>query len=352
MTASIDFYDGRSARRQRVVLRLDGDRLCLDGEAVSRSYPIDACRLDEPLGGAPRVLTLPDGGHCEIPRTGGGADLLALLGARLGTRDGASGAVARLQRRWTVALASLVVTVAALAAAYQWGLPWAAGIVAPRIPAALTQHISDAALSTLDRTLLKPSALPEERQQALRSRMAAVLGPPQGGAGRPAYALHFRQGPMPNAFALPSGDVVVFDSLVKLAGSDDEVVAVMAHELGHVAYRHGLRQLLQSSVVAYAVGLYLGDVSSLASGMAALVLESRYSRDFESEADRYAADRLRQAGLSPELLGQMLARLDRGQPGHDGHGSRDAVPGGDLLASHPDTQARIEALRRLTPERP
>lgn len=327
MTASIDFYDGRSARRQRVALRLDGDRLCLDGEAGSRSYLIDACRLDEPLGGAPRVLTLPDGGHCEISRTGDGADLLAQLGAKLGARDGASGAVARLQRRWTVALASLMVTVAALAAAYQWGLPWAVGVVAPRIPAAVTQHISDAALTTLDRTLLKPSALPTERQQALRNRMAAVLGPPQGGAGRPAYVLHFRQGPMPNAFALPS---------------DDEVVAVMAHELGHVAYRHGLRQLLQSSVVAYAVGLYLGDVSSLASGMAALVLESRYSREFESEADRYAADRLRQAGLSPELLGQMLLRLELGQ-------NEKTSEHGALLATHPDTQARIAALQAAQP---
>lgn len=339
------YFDGRTARRHEVYLTVSGEQLRVSGGMVDFAVPLASCRLGEALGGAPRLLTLPQGAYCEVSAGGSTAaqDALRALAGALEPAARGEGLAVRLQRRWTWTVASLMLTVALLAAGYQWGLPWAAAKVAPLVPAAVSRHISELAMQALDGPLLQPTALSADRQKALRDRVAATLGHQ---AGVPAYTLHFRAAPRvgANAFALPSGDIVVLDPLVKLAKDDDEIVAVVAHELGHVAYRHSLRQLMQSSVVAFVVGVYLGDVSSLASGLGALVLESRYSRGFEFEADRYGAQKLLAAGIPPQTLGTMLARLEasHGSPGKDGGGQ------GDLLASHPDTAARIAALRTLS----
>ena len=111
-----------------------------------------------------------------------------------------------------------------------------------------------------------------------------------------------------------------FDQLVELASNDNEVAGVIAHELGHVAYRHGLRQLIQSSVVSFVVGVYFGDVSSMAASFGALALESRYSREFEREADAYAARRLLAAGLGTEPLAAMLESMEKSPCGEGREG--------------------------------
>ncbi|MCL2635098.1 MAG: M48 family metallopeptidase, partial [Betaproteobacteria bacterium] len=244
--------------------------------------------------------------------------------------------VVRLQARWSWAVAALAGSVLVLLAAYFWGLPAASKALAPRVPLPVVQSLSEYTLKFLDQRLLRPSRLAQARQDELRAQVAAVL-PAQ--PGWPAYRLLFRSSALgPNAFALPNGDLVVFDELVALAKEDDEVVGVVAHELGHVAYRHGLRQLIQSSVVSFLAGVYLGDVSSLASGLAVLALESRYSRSFELEADAYAAAAMRAAGRSTEPLAAMLERMQAATGHQEG-------PGWDGLSSHPDTAERIRRLR-------
>ena len=133
-------------------------------------------------------------------------------------------------------------------------------------------------------------------------------------------------------------------SCIRLAGSEDEVIAVLAHELGHTAERHGLRMVLQGSAVGMFLTFYVGDVSSLLAAAPTALLQARYSRDMEREADDYGAAMLRENGLSPALLASMLERLEKA------HGNK----GGDVpeyLSSHPETDARIRALRGGTASR-
>jgi Zn-dependent protease with chaperone function len=194
------------------------------------------------------------------------------------------------------------------------------------------------ALEALDRAVFEETRLPPERRRALAERFAALL-PPGGEA--PRYALHFRASePVgANAFALPSGEVVVTDALVALAESEEELLGVLAHELGHLHGRHSLRGLIQGSIVGILVGLWLGDVSAFATGLPAFVLQAKYSRDFEREADAYAAALLRANGLGTRPLADLLARLAAS------HGEGDA--GASLaayLSSHPATEERIRAL--------
>jgi Zn-dependent protease with chaperone function len=324
-----NFFDGHTPRRQAVELLAENDEIVVRGAFGERRTPRAQVEISEPLGRAPRLLRLPDGAVCEIADHRAFADWLAAAGF-------ADSPVVRLQARWSWAVAALAAAVLVLLAAYFWGLPAASKALAPRVPESVVQSLSKYTLNFLDQHMLRPSRLPQARQDELRAHVATVL---QAQPGRPAYRLLFRSAPMgPNAFALPNGDLVVFDELVALAKNDDEVAGVVAHELGHVAYRHGLRQLIQSSVVSFVAGLYLGDLSSLASGLAVLTLESRYSRDFELEADAYAAAAMRAAGRSTEPLVAMLERMEAGA-GHQGRG------GWDGLSSHPDTAERIRRLR-------
>src|SRR5438094_7952747 len=84
------------------------------------------------------------------------------------------------------------------------------------------------------------------------------------------YSLEFRQSFIgANAFALPSGIIVVTDDLVRLSRSDDEVLGVLAHELGHVKHRHTMRRLLEGSATALIIAGGTGDLASTTSPAAA-----------------------------------------------------------------------------------
>src|SRR5690606_10210405 len=103
------------------------------------------------------------------------------------------------------------------AAAYQWALPWAANIIAQKLPASIPALMDKQTLATFDGYLLEPSELPPARQQSL-TRTLAAISPAEGGA-LPAYQLIFRKSEAigPNAFALPGGTILMTDELVTLA---------------------------------------------------------------------------------------------------------------------------------------
>jgi Tfp pilus assembly protein PilF len=157
------------------------------------------------------------------------------------------------------------------------------------------------------------------------------------GVGMP-YRLEFRASPVigANAFALPSGIIVMTDELVKLSRDDREVLAVLAHELGHLHHRHIMRGLLESSATALVIAGVTGDIASttsLAAAAPTLLLRAKYSRDMEREADRYAVEMMKQAGLEPRYFGTLLARMERKSGGR-----RRGIP--DFLSSHPATEER------------
>jgi Zn-dependent protease with chaperone function len=329
------YFDGKTSRRHAVRLQASPQGVDIVAAGGTRHIARADIRVSEPIGGAPRTLTFPDGSYCEAPQ---GAELNALLAALVHS----DGAVARWQMSWRLAAAGVIVMLVVLAAGYRWGLPWVAERVAPMVPPAVVTAMSDQVMKALDGRMLVASQLPAERQQAIADGFRHIV------AGDPALAgsrLLFRSAPRagPNAFALPDGQVVLFDELVSLADTDEEVLGVLAHELAHVKYRHGLRQLIQSSVVAAIAASYFGDVSSLLSGLTALVLESKYSRGFELEADAFGASMMRRNGRSAEGLASMLEKMERA---HE-KGAPPSQSSADWLSSHPDTAERIARLRTL-----
>lgn len=332
------YFDGRSARRHTVSLELRGDVLHVVGDAVERSEALAGIKIPAPLGDTPRLILFADGACCEVADRAG-------FDALLQTAGHAPSLVARMEARWTYAVASLLVTLALIAAAYVWGLPYAAREAAERIPENVLVMMDGQFLKTFDGRLLEPTRLSLARQQALVSRLRAMHWPDE--AAKPERIL-FRSGPHigPNAFALPGGTVVMLDELVALSQNDEEILAVLAHEMGHVTERHALRQMLQASVVGLAMAWYVGDVSTLLAAAPSALLETRYSRDFERRADDFAARTLTLSGIPASRLGEMLAKLEEAYAGKQ-HAKKESDQAGwmDYLSTHPATEERIRALK-------
>lgn len=323
------YYDGKRAERHIVALQIRDGQLWLDGPGVAARHALAEVDFGEPLCGTARCIEMADGSRCEV----GDAAGLAVLLDQAGRGDSL---VVRLQKRWRWAIASLLVVVAGSLAGYFWGLPAAARYLAPKIPEAVVRQISTTVLAQLDQSHFKSSRLPAEAQQAIRERAAHILS----GPGLPAWRLHFRASPRlgANAFALPSGDIVVLDELVDRLDAA-QLNAVLAHEVGHLAGHHALRRMIQGAAVSLVLAAWFGDVSSSAVGISAFLLQSGYSREAEREADAYAVHHLLRCCASAEPLAEALAKLDE----------RTRPSGAALFSSHPDTGQRIQAIRSRKP---
>ena len=325
------YYDGRSSARRDVRVRAYTTAIQIVAEGLRVEVPLAKLQLDPPVGGTRRILHLPDGAQLQ---TDDNAAIERLFPRSRTLEDW----VHRLESRWPYALAAV-----ALVAAFSWwasvdGLPRAAKLAAGFVPKPVDAELGAQMLEFFDGKLCKPSALPPERQAAVRERFARLTaGLDDGYAYRVLPRNCGKVGA--NAFALPGGTVVITDALVKLAENDDQIEAVLAHEIGHVHNRHGLRLGLQAAGLAALTAAVFGDATSIlgiATVLPTTLLQSGYSRDLEAEADEYAFARLKQVGIPPKAFAEALALLEKDRAKRAG-GEQNGY-----FSTHPATAQRIE----------
>ena len=156
-----------------------------------------------------------------------------------------------------------------------------------------------------------------------------------------------------NAFACPDGSVRVYSALMDIL-SDDELLGVLGHEIGHVALRHSKRAwkwALLRSAASDAFGAvsetwdnlsssFLGDVCSTA-------LSAKHSRYHESEADNYGYDFLKECGQNPWAMGKAFIKLKELS---EKKGNSRIQKWLQVFSSHPDFDARIQQMRQRAEE--
>lgn len=156
------------------------------------------------------------------------------------------------------------------------------------------------------------------------------------------YNFYIINSAMVNAFALPGGHIYVTRGLLERTESGDELAGVLAHEIGHVAARHGVqklqRHLRTGSVVNMLYNLILGGEPALlrqnSLQLAGIVWSASHSREDEQEADRLAVDYLSRAGIDPDGIVTLLETLMQ-----DGAEDTSRIAG--WFSTHPMTQERI-----------
>ncbi len=367
------WFDGRTSRARPARLRLlpgaGGPRLylqALDGERESLELTHRQVGWPERWSAhrpPPRVV-VDLGAHGSLQ-----VDDAAAWQAALAAAGGRATLAERMQTRWSVLLAVLLLAGAGVWAFYRWGTPWAATQITRHVPLAWEQQLAERALAQLDDGTLKPSRLPPERQAALRAGFDQLAAHVDGNPGlrrypgyRPRLSLQFRSGIAPNAFALPGGAIVMTDAMVEQARllpgtGDPALLGVLAHEIGHVQLRHTTRMVVEQGVLQVGLGLALGDVSVLVSSGAALLTGLHYSRRHETEADCYALALLRQADLPATPMADLLLGLDyemekkvrRGTGTERAEEPARPRPGTDWFSTHPDTRGRAERLKSGAP---
>ena len=242
----------------------------------------------------------------------------------------------RLESRWTLAIGAAVLVLGAAALFGVKGIPAIAREAAYATPPETSEMLARGTMEILDQSF-EPSELPAARADELRAIFERVTRDEPDDF---AFELVFRGGGLvgANAFALPSGTIVLTDELVALAEHDEEIEAVLAHEVGHVVHRHGLRQAIQNSMLAVGIVLLVGDLSAASGLVAALptaLAEASFSREFELEADEHARAYLELHGIDPARLAHLLVRME------ESYGEGIEIP---FLSTHPATEDRIRAL--------
>src|SRR5215204_2272267 len=145
-----------------------------------------------------------------------------------------------------------------------------------------------------------------------------------------------------NAFALPGGPMYVNRGMIEAARTEGEMAGVMAHEISHVALRHGTAQASKGQKygllagIAGIAGTILGGpgVGQLAQAPFAVYL-LKFSREYETEADILGSQIMAQAGYDPRDLAKMFQTIERQGGG-----------GGGFLSDHPSSSDRYARINR------
>lgn len=150
-----------------------------------------------------------------------------------------------------------------------------------------------------------------------------------------------------NAFALPGGPMYVHTGLIKAAETEGQLAGVLAHEMSHVALRHGTNQASKANLLQIPLALggamagngMLGQLTQLGIGLGANSVLMKFSRSAETQADYNGALMMGDAGYNPVEMARFFEKLEA----QSGKSSKVAA----FFASHPSPGNRVKATEEL-----
>jgi len=238
----------------------------------------------------------------------------------------------------TAALASVIV-------AYLFGVPLLADRLVELVPPSWEVKIGTTAASQIERSLTNGKgfvACQPDVDTAANKAIARFVAATFEGLNSPfTPVVTVVRTEVPNAFALPGGRAYYFSALLQASRTPDEFAGVLAHELGHVYYRHGMQTLIASSATGLLVGFVLGDLTglSVAGAIGSSLIDNRFSRRAEAQADNFAAATANRLGFQSSGLIDLLERVAK-----DDEFSKALA----LFSNHPLTDERRKALEAMS----
>jgi Zn-dependent protease with chaperone function len=146
-----------------------------------------------------------------------------------------------------------------------------------------------------------------------------------------------------NALAIPGDRIIIYQGLLAEVQSENELMMVLGHELGHFTHRDHLRGLTRQIAVQLALGILFGDagaVGALATNSISTLSTAQFSQGQERQADEVGLTLLQQtyghAAGATDFFSRLIAQ---------------DIPGMSVLASHPPSKSRVRNIERLIQQR-
>jgi len=351
------YFDGLSAKKQAVTVRLSPRQMTLslhDGQTLAWDYA-DLRRNSASTGDNPpfhlehieaenkdrrlESLTVDDPAYLSNLQQISAIPLHSSLKQAKGSRH------------VILALAVLVIPL------FLYGL-WAVVIpqlsdrVAMQVPVSWEEKLGQTVLDGLPKALA-PTPDPA-KEKVLKTIIDRLL---QTHPNQP-YDIRVYTSPfeMVNAVALPGGHIIVFQGLLNLAESPEELAGVLAHEIQHVLLRHSTRGIVRTLTSQILLSLMVGDMNGsmdMILNVAGELDGLSHSRKMELEADRLGMEMILKANIDPngmvrmfEKLGEQEKLLTQGDKATETGPEEDSSSWTEYLSTHPAGRDRVDQLKK------
>ncbi len=311
------YFDGKSSRKIKCEIRIDDEFLIVP--LFDLKLSLNDVKISSKISNVSQIITLKNGAYFMLSPEEKSVNKNFVL---------------KLESKMIYAFISVFVLVGVVVFFLTIGSATSAKMLADVLPKHTLDRLSNEAFNELkEDKYLEPSKLDRKTKAYILQNFNTIKPKDLD------LKLHFYKSDIfkANAFALPSGDIVLLDDLVKLDNDQTfrGIIGVLAHEIGHVKYKHSLRNIIQTSIAGAVAAYFLGDISSIAVAFSTGIVSMSYSRDFESEADDTAISILIAKDISLQPLINVFESLDKNL-------SNKELP---FLSTHPMFEKRIKKLK-------
>jgi Zn-dependent protease with chaperone function len=306
------FYDGKSANKYQVQLRLTPERLQLafpDGRRLSWLYT--SLKLSRTSSTGPARLERITSNPEIIPESVVIEDPVFLDEAHR-VAPGALGNVwnqpHKRSLRYVLMILACVILPPFIFAIWVYAIPAMTNAIADRIPTEWEEKLGRDYFQTLFKGSLKePDPQVQKALDTISKRLLlAVPDQPYK------FRIYVHPSKLVNAMALPGGTIIVFQGLINVTETPEELAGVLAHEFQHVLKRHSTRGIIRSEAINIFATVISGDsmmnVILQAGGMLEFL---RFSRKLESQADAEGMKMMLAARIDPQGMVRMFEHLER-----------------------------------------
>jgi Zn-dependent protease with chaperone function len=322
------WYAPNSAKRNTAnINELEGKfYLSIDRQNPKVINPLDFV-LSDRVGSANRRVVFSDGSFFETQDN----DAVDVLFSH---KD----IVHSLESKWKWAISAVILFLVIGFTTVRVGFPWASKEIAYAIPININEKLSEGTLEFLDEYIFEKSNLSQAQQDETYrnfNRLVETLADKEFN-----YRLYIRKMGQANALSLPSGEIILTDELLKTAENTDQINAILLHEIGHVKHRHGLQQVVHSSLISTAISMMTSDLTVLEDllvVMPVFLVESHYSRSHEYEADSFLFDKMIKLEIDPIHFANILGKITKDD---------DLEKSMQYFSSHPETLERINNAKK------
>ncbi|WP_169733424.1 M48 family metallopeptidase [Sulfurospirillum arcachonense] len=214
------------------------------------------------------------------------------------------------------------------------GTHFIASIIAPVVPKSYVKYIGEKSFEYIDENLLFNSRLSKNQKKLVQNSFNRINKQKE-------YKLFIRSSSKwigANALALPNGYIIITDEMAELTNfNQDALTGIFAHEIAHIDKKHSLKNIVQTSLSSIVIFLFSGDITDGVATISSALLYSKYSREFEEEADNEAIKTLNKLHISTIPLANTFKKIAK-----EHNVSKDE---NSYFSSHPSLFKRAKKLR-------